>query len=276
MQMQNPAYGQTSSVPQLGAVNYNGASTSGGPSVLGTGMYSSPGVNVNLGAFNNPVGQQAGQQLSGELTNFLPNTTNPAATGDMTGYNAGMAGQLGLAQQYQALANGQGPSQASVAAQQAGAQNLAASESMLGSARGAGNPAAAQSAAADAASTGQNQIAQNMVAGRTAEELGALGGAAGAYNNITGQGLQQQSLGQNLNISNQANNLAANQAYMNQLGQINAQQQQGQIEGQQTSVGAQESANNLGQAAYQNSANANAAIGKQVFGGASQIGMALL
>ena len=261
--------------PQLGAVNYNGNSTGGGPSFFGTGQYQSPGVTIDPNAFNNAVGQQAGQQLGTELNGYLANTTAPAATGNMAGYNQGMAGQLGLAQQYQQMAAGNGPSLAAVQAQQSGAANLAATESMLGSARGAGNPAAAQAAAAAAQSTGQQQIAQNAVMGRTQEELGALQGAAGLYGNIAGQGLQQQGLGQQLNLANQQNNLAANTAYMQQLGQINAQQQAGQIAGQQAQIGVQENQNQLGYNAYQASAAGNAALFNGLMQGASSAGGAL-
>jgi hypothetical protein len=224
--------------------------------------------------------------------NYLQNTTAPvnaatAAGGDLTGYNQGMQGQLGLAGQYQQMAAGNGPSLAAVQAQQQGAQNLAATESMLGSARGSGNPAAAQSAAADAQAQGQQQIAQNAVAGRTQEELGALGAASGLYGNIAGQGLQQQSLGQNLNMfnagqqnqigmSNQQNQLAANNAYLQALAGINAQQQQGQIAGQQLAANTQLGQENIQNSAYNNAANQNSKIFGSLMSGAGSIAGAFL
>ena len=145
----------------------------------------------------------------------------------------GLAGQTSLAQQYANIASGATPSLAAIQAQQQGQQNLAATESMLGSARGAGNPAAAQQAAAMAQATGQQQIAQNAVAGQAATQLGALQGEGSLYGNIANQGLQAQGQANQVAQGNQANALGANQSYLGALTGVAGQQQQGTEAGQQ-------------------------------------------
>lgn len=288
-----PAPSGYGAAPQVGGGSYTsngGASVSGGPSILGTGMYQGSAINIDPGAFNNPVGVQAGQQLSGELGSYLGSTTQPVTAAQATGgpnsqYAGGIAGQQALAAQYGQMAAGQGPSLATVQAQQQGAQNLQNNLAMLGSARGAGNPAAAQQAASNAQATGQQQIAQNAVAGRTQEELSALGAQGGLYGNIAGQGLQQQQLQQGLSqfnagqanqigMGNQQNTLAANQSYAQLLSQINAQQQQGQIAGQQLSAQTQLGQQQLEAGAYNNSAqNTQKAVSGIVQGAAGVAGM---
>ena len=104
------------------------------------------------------------------------------------------------------MAAGQGPSAATVAAQQQGQQNLQSAESMLGSARGAGNPAQAQLAARTAQAVGANQVTQNAVTGRTNEEMAAMGAAGGLYGNVAGQGLQSAGLTQAGNQFNAGRN----------------------------------------------------------------------
>src|SRR5262249_51846541 len=108
-----------------------------------------------------------------------------------------------------------------------------ATESMLGSARGAGNPAVAQLAARNAAAQGQQQIAQNAVAGRTAEELGALGGMGGAYGALGGLGTTVTGQANQVGQGNQALQAAVQQQYLQALMAQNAQQQAGAQAGQQ-------------------------------------------
>src|SRR5271156_2540591 len=98
------------------------------PDLFGTGQYNAQSYFMNPNAFNNPAGDQ-GQNLNNALGSYLPNTTQgvtaqTAGQGNYGNYNAGTAGQLGLAQQYQNMAAGGGPSLATVQAGQQGAQNL--------------------------------------------------------------------------------------------------------------------------------------------------------
>lgn len=255
-------YGTTPAYLGQAAPAYNAASTSGGPSILGTGTYTGAPIQIDQNAFNNPVGTQAGQQLSGELGSYLGNTTG--------GVTAPTGPEASLAAQYAQLAAGQGPSAATIAAQQAGAQNLAATESALGSARGAGNPAQAQQLARNAQAAGQQQVAQNVVQGKTQEELAALGAEGGLQTNIANQGLQAAQ-------GNQSNNLAANNAYLQALSGINNQQQQGQIAGQQlaanTALGQQNIANNAYQAAAGNNQKLAGGVLQAAQGAASLFGL---
>jgi hypothetical protein len=247
---------------------YNAASTSGGPNILGGGQYQGAPININGAAFNNPLAGTAVPAGNAEIQNYLGN-----AAGGVNAANSPYTGQAGaglgsLAAQYQALANGQGPSAATVAAQQQGASNLQAAESMLGSARGAGNPAAAQLAARNAQTQGGQQVAANVVAGRTAEELGALGGLGSTYGALGQLGTAVQGQQNAIAQGNQANALAANTNYLGALTGIAGQQQQGQIGGQNlyanTALGQQQVANS----AYQNAANNNNKIAGQVLGAA--------
>lgn len=248
---------------------------------FGIGEYQVSPVYSQTGAYNNPVGAQAGRQLSGELNTYLPNTTQnvtaaQAAGGNTKNYNTGTAGQLGLANKYNQMAAGNGPSAAAITAQQQGQANLAASESMLGSARGSGSPAAARIAARNAAATGQQQVARNAVAGRTQEELGAMNAAGSLYGNVASQGLNEQQLGAQSNqfnagqqnqiaAGNQANTLAANTNYMNQLGTQNIAQQQGQIAEDEQSQQTQLAIQQQQAQSYQASQAANAKLTGSVF-----------
>ena len=179
--------------------------SAGGPSILGTGMYVAPQYNINPSQFNNPNYQpgayqtQANRYLGATTQPVIAQTAGPASTGTT---NTGINGELGVAGQYGTMAAGGGPSLATVTAGQQGAQNLQGAESMLGSARGAGNPAAAQLAAKGALTTGQQQVAQNAVTGRTNEELGALGAEGGLYSNVAGQGTNQQQVSNQLSEYN--------------------------------------------------------------------------
>lgn len=252
------------------------------PGLFGTGQYQAPSWNIDMGAFNNPAGNQAGN-LNSALGSYISNTTVPvtaaqAGAGNYGNYNTGIAGQLGLAQQYQNMAAGNGPSLATVTAQQQGQANLAASESMLGSARGAGNPAAAQLAARTAQTQGAQQVAANAVQGRTAEELGAMNAAAGLYGNVAGQGLNEVGLEQGLGefnagqsnqvgMSNQQNNLNAYTNYLGNLSTQNLAQLQSQMAGQQLGVQQQLGLDQIQAQAYQNAAQNNKSAAGGFFSG---------
>jgi hypothetical protein len=254
------------------------------PSWLGTGMYTPGAININASAYNNPIGAQASTQLGNQLNHYLGNTTGQvtpaqAGYGSQATLNSGLSQEQAMANQYGKMAAGQGPSAATVAAQQQGAANLSSAESMLGSARGSGNPAAAQLAARNAQATGANQVAQNTVAGKTQEELAAMGAQSGLATNIAGQGLNEQQLQAGVNASNasqanqvgmgnQQNNLAANTNLMNTLGTQNLAQQQGQIAAQnenaQTQLGQEQIQNN----AYTAAGEANQGAMSSLMGGA--------
>lgn len=246
---------------QLGA-------NAGGPGFFGTGVYNQTPININDQAFNNP--NYVPGQYQEAYNNYLPNaaqdvnaaTSGPASTGAARG---SINQQLGLANQYANMAAGGGPSLASVTAQQQGEQGLKAAMSMLGSARGAGNPAAAQLAARQAQGNMQQQVAQNAVLGRTQEELAAMGAQAGVLGNVTGQQLQQQG------VTNQAGQFNATQqnaiAQGNQQNRLNAYttglgsaanqglaQQQGLMGGQQLQAQTQLGMNKIGNDAYGNAA----------------------
>ena len=253
------------------------------PNILGMGTYNPQGFNIDPNQFNNPLGNTA-PALQNAYQNYLGSTTAPvqqqvSAATAAPQYAQGINGQLGLANTYQNMAAGQGPSLAAQTAQQQGQTALAGNLAMLGSARGAGDPAAAQLAARNAqANTGQ-QIAQNATLGRTNEELGALSAAGGLYGNVAGQGLQSQQIGQannqfnagqgnQLGVSNQANNLAAQSNYLNSLSGQNQLQAQGQQAAQQ--LGSQ---NQLGLDQIQNNAYQNSAANTQKVAGAALQGV---
>jgi hypothetical protein len=183
---------------------------------------------VNQGAFQNPAGSVAPQL--GAALQSAPGQIQSASSPYVTGAGAGLGG---LGQQYAAMAAGQGPSLATVQAQQQGAGNLMQAESMLGSARGAGSPGAAQLAAQRALTGGQQQVAQNAVQGRTAEEMQALGGMGSTYGALGGLGTT---------VTGQANDISGmnaqqHNAYLQALMQQNAQQQSGAMAGQQLGAG---------------------------------------
>jgi hypothetical protein len=262
------------------------------PGPLGTGMYQAPNYTIDQNATNNP-GYTPGQ-YNNQAANYLGNTTGvggiqqgqqaaaQAAGGNYGNFNTGIQGQLGLANQYGQMAAGNGPSLATVQAQQQGAQNLAQANSMLGSARGSGNPAAAQLASQNAMTQGQQQVAQNAVAGRTQEELGAMNAQAGLYGNVAQQGLgqvgaqqqnaqfnanQQNQLGQ----ANQANNLAANTNFLGSTGNMALAQQQGGLAGQQLGVQQQLGLGQIGSGAYQSAAANNKSLAGGIIGGLGSI-----
>jgi hypothetical protein len=250
-----------STAPQY--LGYNPASTSGGPNFLGGGMYQGAPIQINAGAYNNPLASTAVPLGNQQLTNYLGATTAPVTAATNPAFASGIGGQQNVASQYQNLANGVGPSAATVAAQQQGAANLSAAESMLGSARGAGNPAAAQLAARNAQTTGAQQVAQNVVAGRTNEELGALGALGGIYGNIAGQGLTAQGQANQVAQGNQANTLAANTNYLGALTGIAGQQQQGAENAQNTYASTALGQEGIANSAYQAAAANNNKILQQ-------------
>lgn len=194
---------------------------------------------VNQSAFQNPLAGYAdvGRQLGGALGGYTHGAYQPvnAAASPYTG--AGAGGQLGVANTLGSIGAGTGPSLANVQAGQQGASNLAQTESMLGSARGAGSPAAAQLGAQNALMSGQQQIAQNAIQGRTAEELGALGAAGGQYGQVAQTGLGQQGQANAVGQGNAALNAQVQTNYLQALAAQNAQQQAGAIAGQ--NLGAQ-------------------------------------
>lgn len=255
---------------------YN-ASAGGGPDALGLGMYQGAPININGAAFNNPLAGSAVPAGNQEIGNYLGATTPGVTAASSPAYGAGLAGQQGLAAQYEAMAAGRGPSAATVAAQQQGMANLQGAESMLGSARGAGNPAAAQLAARNAQAQGAQQVAGNVVAGRTQEELGALGAAGGLYGNMAGEGLTAQQQQNQIAQGNQQNLLAAHTNFLGALSGIAGQQQQGQMAGQQLSANTALGQQDIANTAYEKAANRNSAAFKQLLGtgasAASTLGM---
>lgn len=239
-----------------------------GSSFFGTGTYKPTGVNINEQDFNNP--NYVPGQYQQAYQNYLPNaaqgvtanTATAAGTGDT---NSTIGRQLGLANQYGQMAAGQGPSLASVTAQQQGEQGLKAAMSMLGSARGSGNPAQAQLAARQAQGNIANQVAQNAVLGRTQEELAAMAAQGGILGNVTGQQLQQQGItnqagqfnaGQLNTIAqgNQQNTLNAYTQGLNSAGAQGLAQQQGTMGGQQLQAQSQLGLNQIQAQAYADAA----------------------
>lgn len=256
--------------------------SSKGSGFFGTGSFNPTAVNINEKDFNNP--NYVAGQYQEAYKNYLPN-----AAKDVTATTAGAAStapavgtmgrQLGLANQYATMAAGGGPSLASVTAAQQGEQGLKQAMSMLGSARGGGNPAATQIAARQAAGQIQQQVAQNAVLGRTQEELAAMAAQGGILSGVTGQQIQQQG------ITNQAGQFNASQtnavaqgnqgntlnAYTTGLGSAGAQgiaQQQGLMGGQQLGAQTGIAMNQIGAQAY-----ADAAARQQRLAGATMQGI---
>lgn len=244
------------------------------PGLLGTGQFDVQPISVDQTAFQNPLGNVA-PQLGSELTNYANSAYTPVNAANSSYVGSGAQGALNAANQYAQLASGQGPSLATVTAQQQGAAGLAGAESMLGSARGAGSPAAALLAARQAQTQNANQVAQNAVQGRTAEELGALSGAAGAYGQVASTGLQQQAQQNAIAQGNQQlQNTSQNQLLQALMGE-NAQQQQGQIAGATLTTNTALSQQQLQAQAYQAAAAANAKAVGSVLQGAAGIGAML-
>ena len=258
-----------SNIPSYLGSPYDASSTSGGPNFLGMGQYQGAPIPINGQAFNNPLAGAAVPAGNQEIGNYLGSTTAGISAASSPYTAAGGAGLQGLAGRQEALASGQGPSQATVAAQQQGAANLQGAESMLGSARGAGNPAQAQLAAQNARAQGAQQIAGNVVAGRTAEELGAMNQLGGTYGALGQLGQNEQQQQNQIAQGNQQNLLNAHTNFFGALAGIGGQQQQGQIAGQNlyanTALGQQGIAAN----AYNNAANNNNRAFGQVLGAAT-------
>jgi hypothetical protein len=240
------------------------------PTIFGTGMYQTPDFTINGASFNSPV--DSSSQFSGQLNNYLGSTNQPVVA-TQAGGPAAQANQMNVANTFGQIANGQGPNPALAAAQQQGAANLQSSESILGSARGAGNPAAAQLAARGAQATGANQVAQNAVAGETQQQLGALGQQANIYGQVAGQqqGLNTFNTGQANTIAqgNQANTTATNTNLMNTLSAQDLAQLNANISAQQLGVQQQLGIGQIGQQAYASSANNGARLTGSIFSGVS-------
>lgn len=264
---------QLGATSNLGQLNTN----TGQPDILGTGMYQAPDFQINGGAFNNPV--NSSNQFSNQLGSYLPSTTHGITAATAAAPTA-QANQLQLANTYGQIASGQGPNPALEAARQQGAANIAGAESVLGSARGAGNPAAAQLAARNAQAQGAQQIAQAAVPAEAQQQLNALGAQAGLYGQVAGQqqGLNQFNAGQTNTIAqgNQGTNLAAN---TNLLGTLSAQdlaQLNANMSGQQLGVQQQLGLGNIGLQAYQNAAAGNRALAGSIMQGAGGLASAFL
>ena len=197
------------------------------PGALGTGQYQVPQYNINQQAFANPYGNQ-GQQwntgqnmMLGRANQGAPTAGNAATYGAATSagpnlgqYNQTFANQQGLANQYQQMAAGKGPSMANVQAQQQGQQNLQGQLAAMGSIGGTSNPALASYNIGQQAGQIQNQTNQNAVMGRTAEEMGAMGAEGNLYGQMQGGALGAAGMGM-------ANN-QFNATQQNQAGQFNA------------------------------------------------------
>lgn len=243
---------------------------------VGGGKYSVPDYQINQQDFQNPVGNQAGNWNAG-MSNMLGATTGKApqgtaATAGGSQLNANQYDQTfnqegGLASKYEQMAAGQGPSLATVTANQQAQQGLNNTLAALGSQAGSTNPAAAQRAAIDAGSKASAQAAANAVAGRTQEELSAMGAQGNLYGAMNNQA--QQFAGSNAQLAQ--NNSQFNAGQQNQMTAANLQAalSQGQINAQQydqymNQLAAQ---NNAQFAANQNYSN----LGLQQFLGSSQI-----
>lgn len=229
--------------------------------LLGLGQFQVNPYQINSQAFVNPVGNQAGN-WNNAMQSYLGANTAQAPTLAQTNTSMiqpGYQGQLGVAQQYQDLANGEATSAASQSAAMQGQQNYAQQMSMLGSARGSSNPAAAQYAAQNALTQGQQQVAQNAVTGNANEQLGALSGAGTMYGNAANTGTSVANLQQNQSIAqagvtqNQQNiNQQAWNQYLNQLAAQNNAQYSANMAQQQLAVNQNLGAMQIAQNAYQN------------------------
>jgi hypothetical protein len=218
-------------------------------------MYAYQPFQVNQGAFQNPLGNVA-PQLGAAISGVANAPQVTAATSPLTA--SGGAGQLSTAGTLNDIGTGAIPSAASIQAGQTGAANLAAAESMLGSARGAGSPAAAQLAARQGQAQQANQTQQAAVLGAANEQVGALGAAGGLYGGAAGTGLGVTGQANTIGMANQQALEQAQQAQLQALIQENQQQQQGAQAGQVLGV-----QNALGSGQIQNTAFNNAAANNQ-------------
>lgn len=137
-----------------------------------------------------------------------------------------LQGQLQNINQLNQQAQGQGPSPATVAAQQQAANNLANTYALLSSQRGSASPALGMRAALEAKTQADQQAVNAATLGKTQEELNAqqqLTGALQGTQSQVQQGAQAQA-----QIAQQQ--LSSNQQVMQQLGmQDLANQQQTQL-----------------------------------------------
>ena len=210
-------------------------------------------VSPNSAAINNNIA--AGQGLGSPLQGLSGLTAAPATMG-AAGINTAtsnpiMQAQLQQINQLNAQAQGQGPSPATVAAQQAAQQNVQNEMAMIASQRGGGaNTALGLRNAQNAMAQANQQGVQAATLGKTQEELqaqqqltGALGGAQGQAQ----QGAQAQaSIQAQTNATNvQQQNQVAMQQLQAQLqaGQINIQQYNAMLQAQMTQANNQLAAN---------------------------------
>lgn len=136
-------------------------------------------------------------------------------------------GQMSLAQQYAAMASGQGPSLAALQAQQTMAQGGAQQAAMAASA----NPQSGFLANRQAAQQIGNMAGSTAGAAsqaRIQEQLGAQQGLAQLYGAMIGQQQAQQGMMNNSLAQNYNSMLAGNQARMGMAGYYGQPQQQGQ------------------------------------------------
>lgn len=139
---------------------------------------------------NNSVIQQPGM-TSDQYLNFANQAGNNATQGQGQ-FNANLAGQQGLMQQYQGVANGTGPNPAQAMLAQQTGNNIAAQSALMAGQRGGSANAGliARQGAMQGANTQQQAVGQGATL-QAQQQLGALQGMGGLYgqmgNQITGQ-----------------------------------------------------------------------------------------
>mgnify|MGYP001585780416 CR=1 FL=1 len=176
-----------------------------------------PIANNIQGGFNlQNQGNYANSPLAGLTT--LGQVSNANAPGINTATSNALTGaQLQQINALNAQAQGQGPSPATVAAQQAAQQNIANQMALIGSQRGAGNTALGLRNAQEAGAQLSQQGVQAATLGKTQEELAAQQQLTGALGGAQGQVMQgaqaQAGLQSTANLQNAA---AANQAMLQQ------------------------------------------------------------
>lgn len=237
-----------------------GVSVQGAPGNPLTPGYSDPAQSANVGSSTAPINytQQAAlfqmpnaSNINNQISNMptmnsplaglttLGNTTNAQApTINTAPSNALLTGQVSNINALNAQAQGQGPSPAMVAAQQAAQQNENATAALMGSQRAAGNPALNMRTALEQKATADQAAVQAGVAGKTQEELNAQQQLTGALQGATGQTQQGAQAQAGLtSTANLANSAAANAATLQQgsmaqqtaLANLQSQLQTGQI-----------------------------------------------
>lgn len=196
----------------------------GAISAAGGGPPSAHNYDIQGQSFLNPVGDQSGNWNAG-MSNMLGQTAgnSPTTQGvqlNTNQFNNAYGQEQGLADRYNQMAEGKGPSLATITANQQSQQGLNNTLAALGSQSGSTDPALAQRAVLNAGANAQSQAAANAVQGRTQEELGAMGAMGNIYNAQAGQAAGVANQNAQLTQNNQLANL--NAALQNK--QINAQQ----------------------------------------------------